>query len=152
MMRVKQKTDLDRHPTKLEVPGVQQMYNEGPHPSWMSQDKNWTFLTGNAPVRHHLDHLTLPLSIIAHKTKLIAEKPKAVLECITDASLKDQQKKALKRSYEELLKNAELEAQKIKRESLNQDNYRQRRDSTQRPRGKPNDRPAQSWRTQKQKK
>ena len=61
--------------------------------------------------------MPLPLrSIIAHKTKLIAEKPKAVLECITDASLKDQQKKALKRSYEELLKNAELEAQKIKRE------------------------------------
>ena len=32
--------------------------------------------------------------VIAHKTKLIAEKQKAVLECITDASLKDQQKKA----------------------------------------------------------
>ena len=27
------------HP-QLEVPSVQQMYNEGPHPSWMSLDRN----------------------------------------------------------------------------------------------------------------
>ena len=43
-------------------------------------------------------------------------KQKAVLECITDASLTDKQKKALKCSYEGLLNNAELEAQKIKKD------------------------------------
>ena len=41
---------------------------------------------------------------------------KAVLECITDASLTDKQRKALKCSYKGLLNNAELEAQKIKKD------------------------------------
>ena len=39
-----------------------------------------------------------------------------MLECITDASLTDKQRKALKCSYKGLLNNAELEAQKIKKD------------------------------------
>ena len=53
--------------------------------------------------------------VITRKTGQIAKKQKAVLECITDTSLTDKQKRALKCSYEGLLNNAELEAQKIKK-------------------------------------
>ena len=75
--------------------------------------RNQTRLNTLAYINIALNHYK---KVITRKTGQIAEKQKAVLECITDASLTDKQKKALKLSYEGLLSNAEMEAQKIKKD------------------------------------
>lgn len=60
--------------------------------------------------KHHYSRL------IARKTEAIAELQITVLEVISDASLTDKQRKALKGTYEELMKDAEVEAKEVKRD------------------------------------
>ena len=54
--------------------------------------------------------------LIVRKTEAIADIQKTVLEVISDTSLTEKQRKTLKGSYEELMKDAEMEAKEVKRE------------------------------------
>ena len=54
--------------------------------------------------------------LFAQKTEAIKRQQTTVLECITDTSLSDIQRKALKRSYEDSLKHAEGEVRAVKQE------------------------------------
>eukprot|EP00731_Ephydatia_muelleri_P032709 Em0024g253a len=83
--------------------------NEDTEREWKEQTKINTLGYINVAKQHYA-------RLIAQKTEAIIRQQTSVLECITDTSLSDTQRKALKRSYEDSLKRAEGEARAVKQE------------------------------------
>ena len=83
--------------------------NEDTEREWKEQTKINTLGYINVAKQHYA-------RLIAQKTEAIIRQQTSVLECITNTSLSDTQRKALKRSYEDSLKRAEGEARAVKQE------------------------------------